>query len=129
MDNFRALAKELGLPLAEEKTEGPAMTLTFLGIELDSVHQTSRLPQGKLEDLKNRVAGLIDKKKVTLRELQEIVGHLNFACRVVAPGRAFLQRLSTAMKRLWQPFHRTRVTAAIREDLEVWKPMGEQPGP
>ena len=121
LDNFRRLANELGLPLAEEKTEGPATTLTFLGIELDSVHQTSRLPQGKLEDLRRRVEVLMGKKKVTLQELQEIVGHLNFACRVVAPGRAFLRRLSTAMKGLRRPFHRTRVTTAIREDLEVWK--------
>ncbi|XP_069482685.1 uncharacterized protein [Ambystoma mexicanum] len=44
---FQDLMEELGVPLAEDKTEGPAVVLTFLGIELDSVAMTSRLPHDK----------------------------------------------------------------------------------
>ncbi len=42
------------LPLAgsRHKTEGPATTLVFLGIELDSVAMEIRLPREKLEQLK-----------------------------------------------------------------------------
>ncbi len=32
-----ALCAHLGVPVAEEKTEGPASTLTFLGIEINTV--------------------------------------------------------------------------------------------
>ena len=55
LDTFWAMADEIGLLLAKEKTEGPVSTLTFLGIQLNIVHQTSRVPQEKLEDLKNRI--------------------------------------------------------------------------
>lgn len=41
---FQHLTAELGVSLAEEKTEGPSMVLTFLGIELDTESQCSRLP-------------------------------------------------------------------------------------
>ena len=32
-----ALCEELGFPVAEDKTEGPSTTLTFLGIEIDTL--------------------------------------------------------------------------------------------
>lgn len=41
----------LGVPLAKHKKEGPTCRLTFLGIEINSVAQTLRLPDGKLERL------------------------------------------------------------------------------
>ena len=41
LNAFQILAKELGLLLAEDKTEGLAPSLTFLGIELNMVQQLS----------------------------------------------------------------------------------------
>ena len=42
---------DLGLPVAENKLEGPGTCLTFLGIELDAVRLEMRLPREKLLDL------------------------------------------------------------------------------
>lgn len=51
LSSFMDLARKIGVPLAHEKTEGPVQVLTFLGIKLDTVQQTSRLPQDKLDKL------------------------------------------------------------------------------
>lgn len=67
---FLVLAQELGVPLAENKTEGPAWQLTFLGIQLDTVAMTLRLPEDKLVDLKGQVSAFMGKQKVLLKELQ-----------------------------------------------------------
>ena len=40
-----------GVQVCNEKTEGPSTSITFLGIEIDSVHQQLQLPQAKLRDL------------------------------------------------------------------------------
>lgn len=117
---FREVTSQLGVPLAEEKTEGPAQCLTFLGIEIDTITATSRLPQDKLVALRDRIRACMARKKLLLRELQQLVGHLNFACRVVAPGRAFLRRLSGAMSGVQCPHHRIRVTVQMKKDLLVW---------
>ncbi|XP_060110738.1 vomeronasal type-2 receptor 26-like [Heteronotia binoei] len=53
METFMQLAEELGVPLAHEKTEGPSSVLTFLGIELDTCRQTSRLPEDKVLGLRH----------------------------------------------------------------------------
>ena len=70
--------------------EGPTMSLTLLGIEVDMVQQVSRLPDIMLTDHKVRVALMLQRRNVSLWELQEIVGHLHFACKVGSPGCTFL---------------------------------------
>ena len=52
-----ALCEELGFPVAPEKTEGPATTLTFLGIEIDTKKLQLCLPQVKLSQLAATIAG------------------------------------------------------------------------
>ena len=49
-------------------------SLTFLGIEFDTRQQASRLPEDKLVALRDRIQLLLRSKKVSLKELQEIVG-------------------------------------------------------
>ncbi len=39
---------ELGIPLGLDEVQGPTTCLTFLGIELDTVAMTARLPEDKL---------------------------------------------------------------------------------
>ena len=36
MDTFLRICKELGVPIAEDKTEGPSNCLIYLGIEIDT---------------------------------------------------------------------------------------------
>lgn len=123
---FKGICAYLGVPLAHGKTEGPVSVLTFLGIELDSVAQCSRLPQAKVEVTRHLLHLAIGARKLTLRDLQRLIGHLNFACRVVAPGRAFLRRLCELTKGLRRPTHRARVTAQVRQDLVMWASFLDQ---
>lgn len=87
---FESMCHELGLPLAHAKTERPTTKLTFLGIDLDLVAACSRLPKAKLHELAELLKCGLSASRLTLRELQVLLGHLNFVCRVVAPGRVFL---------------------------------------
>lgn len=37
--------------------------------------------------------GIPPEPKLTVKELQSLIGLLNFACNIVSPGRSFLRRL------------------------------------
>ena len=76
---FLELCDFLGIPMAPEKTFGPSTILTFAGIELDTIRCESRLPEDKLLKCKQLIAVFIKKRKATLRELQSLIGVLNFA--------------------------------------------------
>lgn len=120
MSHFRELCLEIGVPLAEDKWEGPTTVLTFLGLELDSVKQEIRLPRAKLEDLRTRLHALRTRSKATLREIQSMSGLLNFACRAVVPGRAFMRRLVDLTRNVKQPHHHIRLTKGAKDDLSMW---------
>ena len=93
LDLFLSLCSYLGIPMAPEKTVGPSTTLSFVGIELDSISMEARLPHDKIQKCTTFISHFLRRKKVTLKELQSLIGLLNFACAVVRPGRAFLRRL------------------------------------
>ena len=96
----QSLCLTLGIPIADEKTEGPTTCLTFLGIELDTVAMEAHLPAAKLADLKLLVNEWHAKRHATVRELQSLVGTLSFACKVIRPGRFYLKRIIWHMARM-----------------------------
>ena len=60
------------------------------------------------------------RRKVTLKELQSLIGSLNFACLVVSPGRAFLRRLIDRTCGVVKPHHRIRLRKEDRADIKAW---------
>ena len=67
---FVDLCGHLGVPKAPEKTCGPATTLSFAGIELDTIQIDARLAAEKISKCKDLIADFLKRKKVTLREVQ-----------------------------------------------------------
>ena len=93
LSSFLSLAKTLHLPIKESKTFNQATIMTVCGIEIDTIQMLMRLPDEKLERIKHMLHELRFRTKVTLRQLQSLIGVLNFSCTVVPPGRTFLRRL------------------------------------
>ena len=73
----------LGVPIAPEKTE---TELPFVGITLASIRMEARLPEEKLEKCRAMLLDFYKPRQVTLRELQSLIGVLNFTCSVVSYG-------------------------------------------
>ena len=67
--------------------------MSFAGFELDTIRIEARLPSNKLTKGRTLISELFKRKKVTLREMQSVIGFLNFACAVIVPGRPFLRGL------------------------------------
>ena len=80
-----------------------------------------RLPQEKVSEIKERIISCLNSHKITLRELQSLIGILNFACQISVPGGTCSRRLIDATCKLRKPNHKTRATVGIKEDLKVWK--------
>ena len=120
LTKFLGLCGELGVPMAPEKTVGPSTVLSFAGIELDTCKMEARLPQDKLCKCTTLIQLFLQRKKVSLRELQSLVGLLNFTCSVVVPGRTFLRRMINLTVGIRRPTHLIRLTRAVKADLKLW---------
>lgn len=79
-----------------------------------------KLPQDKLMQFKHTIQTCLSSKKITLKSLQSLIGPLNFACKIVAPGRAFCRRLIDATMGIRKQHHKLRVTLETKADLQVW---------
>ena len=64
------------MPLAKEKIEGPATSLSFLGILLDTSAMTMRLLDDKLHRLRELLAEWTNKKAATKRSMLSLIGEL-----------------------------------------------------
>ena len=118
--SFLHLASSLNLPIKHNKTVQPTTKAILHGIEVDTVAMSLSLPQDKLRDAKEKVGSLLNKKKATLEQLQSLLGNLNFACRAISPGRAFLRRLYDLTKNIHKKSHHIRLTRSARLDLTAW---------
>ena len=114
------LFSRLGLPLAEDKLEGPGTCLKFLGFELNSSKTKVRLPSRKLQEISLLVSQWQGKKSSTKKELESLVGKLAFASRVVKPGKTFLRRMYELLSGIRQPHHHVRLNSQFRSDLQWW---------
>ena len=65
---FLKVCKLLGFPVAMDKVEGPAITLIFLGLELDSVLKQIRLPKTKLDEILMELTNWLRHRKTIKRE-------------------------------------------------------------
>ena len=110
----------LGVPLAPEKTVGPDTVLQFAGITLDSVFFEARLPEDKLAKCRVMLHNVYTRRTVTLKELQSLIGLLNFTCTDVAPGRAFLRRLIDLTKGIQKLHHYIRLSKGAKSDILIW---------
>ncbi|KAM9324652.1 uncharacterized protein PAF06_000727 [Gastrophryne carolinensis] len=94
--------------------------MKFLGIEIDSQVGVCRLPLDKVSDLLQELQGALGVKKVTLRQLQSVLGKLNFACKVLPMGRVFSRWLSLTTAGIREPHHFIRLTRELKDDLRMW---------
>ena len=126
LDSFLRFCDHIGVPIKQEKTASARIVITFMGLELDSVAMEARLPADKLSKVRGKLLHLSRSRKVTLKELQSLLGLLNFCYQVVPPGRCFLRRLIDLTKNVTKPNHRITLNKESRCDLQAWSIFIEQ---
>lgn len=120
MKTFRDVCSNFGVPVAEDKTIGPSPVIVFLGLEISTIDMVISIPRDKLEGVKLKLHLVLGKKKITLRELQSLVGSLNFCARAIPSARAFNRRFCDAMCGIEKPGHFIRVSVEMKEDILMW---------
>lgn len=119
-DTLIRLMQRLGFVINFDKVVAPCQGLSFLGVFISSLDRTLSLPQDKLIKLKALLHDWQCKRKVTKRDLQRLIGKLNWAARVVRGGRTFLRRLIDLSCTLHCAHHYVRLNSAARADIAWW---------
>ena len=110
----------LRVPIVNEKLEGPATSLTFLGIALDTERMELHLPYDKLTELQALLTRWHSWRYCRVRDLRSLAGKLQHASKVVRPGRTFLRRMFELLKGTKRHQPLIRLNASFRSDLVWW---------
>jgi hypothetical protein len=113
----------LGLPVSVRLD--PTTTIIFLGFEIDSRELVIRLGDARRKEIAATLRDWVGRETCSARELQTLVGILQWACRVIRHGRTFLQRMYDMLLphvNSKHPFDSSAIELenVFQEDLEWW---------
>jgi len=114
------LFARVGIPVKHSKLEGPSKCLTFLGIEVDTAAECLqlRLPNHKLTELMKTLERSIEHESLPKKQLKHLTDLLQFATKVVRPGR--LRRLYALQNIGRFPNHLVRLNRGAQADILWW---------
>ena len=120
INEFIAVCRRINFPISLDKTFWGSTRIVFLGLLIDTVTQRVCIPLDKLQTAKNLINTAIIKRKLTLEQLQQITGFLNFLGKAVVPGRAFTRRLYAHQTLVNRKHHHIPVNREMKLDLKCW---------
>ena len=115
-----SLLVKLGFQISWKKVTSVTNVVEFLGITIDTTSCCASLSEKKVEKLFTRLQCFQNRKRATKRQLQCLAGSLNWACQVVRGGRFFLRRILDCICLLKESFHKCKLSAAFKGDLQWW---------
>lgn len=89
----QAEINRFGLVINRDKTEGPAQSIVFLGIQIDSLSQTLSCPPSRITELLALLSTARLQRIITRGFLESLIGKLSFAALVLPGARPFLRRM------------------------------------
>ena len=89
------------------------------GTEVDTDKMKLRLTAEKIAKATSLVDSMVNRRKVTLREIQSLVGLLSSGCLVAPCGRAFVRRLINFTIGIHRPHHYLTLNHEARVDLHA----------
>ena len=121
--SFVKLCGELGVPIAEEKTELADTRVVFLGILLDGESQILSIPEEKRARAVELLKIFGEKRKATVKDLQRLAGYLNFLNQAIVPGRTFTRRMYAKFNSKCEDlksYHHVKLDAEFKADCQTW---------
>ena len=114
---FRALAKELGVLETLDKLMVPDKIRVFLGLLYNLCDMTLSLPDDKLSRAIDMLQNWLEKEDCTEKQVQSLLGHLNHVTTVIHAGRPFTSRFIDILKAKSFP---AVITPDLKQDIETW---------
>jgi hypothetical protein len=115
------LLEKLGIQEAKDKSYGPDSQMEFLGVLFDAPSMTMAVTPDRIQEILELIKNWLNKKKATKRELQVLIGKLQFIAKCVRSGRIFISRLLLILPSLRRQHHRFYVNKDFKRDLMWWQ--------
>ena len=114
-------ARLAGFQVQESKTAGPARSMEFLGILIDTPNCQLSITRERMQEIYQLIGTWLGRSTCTKRELLSLIGKLSFSARVVRDGRKFIRRLIELSKKARNLHHSIKLNSQAKADLRWWE--------
>ena len=117
--SFGSMFEAIGGQEAGDKACPPNTVMEFLGTWFDTVRMTISVTENRMEELKEMLKGWLCKQRYNKKQLQQLIGKLQFITNCVRPGHLFICRLLNKLRELSDDrWYQTDME--MRKDIEWW---------
>jgi hypothetical protein len=118
---LKEVLDELGLKESTSKACAPTTRMTFLGILFDTLKCTLEVEPKKLVIIKELLDIWLRKSFCTKKELQSLLGRLQFVSKCVRSSRIFLSRMLNFLRSLNDQVKVFSIPEDTKKDIKWWK--------
>jgi len=109
----------LGIEEAINKASEPSTRSAFLGIWFDTVKMTMEVTPDRLVEINTLTSVWLSKEFATVKEVQSIIGKLNFVAKCVKPARIFISRMLNFLRAMPKR-GKSRISGEFLNDVRWW---------
>ena len=117
---MKQLLCNVGVPESPDKAVEPGQLVEFLGILFNVLAGTIEISADRLVEIREILIIWEDKIFCTRKELESLIGKLQFAATCVRPGRVFIARLLNMLRGMTRD-NTYNVDAELKKDVKWWK--------
>ena len=121
-ESLQDVLRTIGLEVAPHKNCPPSQSMIWLGILVNSVDMTLSIPEGKLKEIQETVQNWDDKALANRKQVQSILGLLNFVGSVAPPVRIYTNRILNFLRGMPMEGY-VVIPTEVREDLHFFKKL------
>ena len=98
LGTLQDIMADLGVSEAKHKIHHPAQAMIWLGIHYDSLAMTMTIPPAKMEEIMAELRQWEGRQRATRRDMQRLMGLLQFVASVSPPVRVFSNRILQCLR-------------------------------
>ena len=98
LGTLQGIMNDLGIVQAEEKICHPSQVMVWLGIYFNTKEMYMAIPRDKLEEIMACLETWRGQSRATRKEMQSLLGLLNFVASVAPPTRLFTNRMLDSLR-------------------------------
>lgn len=114
--------KNCGIEEAYNKSSPPSEIMTFLGVLFNTLTMTMEITPERLKEIKILIKSWLNRQNASIRDIQSLLGKLNFVGACVKPSRVFISRLLNWLRQLYgfkcSILH--QIPEEVQKDLLWW---------
>ncbi|CAC5389407.1 unnamed protein product [Mytilus coruscus] len=117
---LKQVLDDCGLEESLEKACPPCSRMSFLGVWFDTEKMTLEVTPVRLTEILALVNAWLLKSKVFRKEVQSLIGKLNFIASCVKPGRIFISRILNFLREFVSDDQCLELSEEFKRDIFWW---------